>query len=101
MDAPQVVVGQLEVARRLETGDSDPARVQVLEDLADGSVLAAGIHGLQDDEDAVFALGPEALLELLESEVELERRRLDLCSVRGVDAGCGRRVTILERELVV
>ena len=58
MDAPQIVVGQLLFCRSLEGGHLHALGVDSPEYSADGAVLAAGIHGLEDDEQGVFALGP-------------------------------------------
>jgi hypothetical protein len=44
--------------------------VDAVEDVADGAVLAAGVHRLQHDQHSVLGFGPEQLLELLESLVE-------------------------------
>jgi len=39
--------------------------------VADRAVLAAGVHRLQHDQEAVLALGVEQLLQLLQARVEL------------------------------
>ena len=65
VDAPEVVVAQLQRGRFAEGGDMDALRVEPAEDMADGAVLAGGVHALQDDEQAVLFLGVEFNLQVV------------------------------------
>lgn len=49
-----------------EFGDPDALRVDAVEYHADGGILACGIHRLQHDQQLVFALGVEQLLQRLQ-----------------------------------
>jgi hypothetical protein len=50
-------------------------RVDPGEHAADGAVLAAGVDGLKDHEQGPLLLGPQALLEL--EQADMERGQLD------------------------
>jgi hypothetical protein len=64
--APQEVVGQVLLRRGLEALDTDALWVEPAEDLADRTVLAAGVHRLQYDEQCLPRLGPEPRLQFRE-----------------------------------
>src|SRR5581483_6947490 len=66
VDAPEVVVVELDLGRLLEGRDVDPHGVHALEDVAYDAVFPGGVHALEDDEELVLVLGEEELLELLE-----------------------------------
>ena len=74
MHAPQIIVGQLLLVRRLERLHLDSQRAQAAHDLADGPVLARCIHALEHHEQGVLVLGVEKILEL----VEFIEKRFDL-----------------------
>ena len=63
MGAPQEVPIPFFARRDLEPPDMDALRVAVPEHAADEAVLAAGVHGLEDDEEALLVLGVEPLLQ--------------------------------------
>lgn len=71
MDAPEEVVVEFKRGRAFEGDDFHAVGVHAGEDLPDAAVLAAGIHALQDDEDAVFVLGIQAFLQVLEFGFEV------------------------------
>jgi len=51
------VVGEFEVGGFFEGRDGAALGIDAGEDVADGAVLAGGVHGLEDDEDGVPGLG--------------------------------------------
>ena len=61
---PEVVAVQLVAARCLEALDPDALRVDPGRQLADRAVLARGVHALQDQQQRLPVLGPEAFLEV-------------------------------------
>ena len=82
VDAPQVVVGQLLLGGPLERRHLHALRVDLVEHVADGAVLAARVGGLDHDEHLVRALGVEELLEVLEPVVQLLGSRLGVVAVQ-------------------
>ena len=62
--APEEVVGELRRVRRLEAGDPHAHGVEPAEAVLDGSVLARGVHALQDDEHRALVLGHQHRREL-------------------------------------
>ncbi len=64
MDAPEEVVLELELGRRLEDRDGAPLRVHLAEHLANRSILAGRVAPLKDDEERVALVGPQQALEL-------------------------------------
>ncbi len=50
VDAPEVVVGQLQMARLLERGNPNTLGVDHAEDVADGAVFTGGVHPLKNDQ---------------------------------------------------
>ena len=64
MHAPQEVVRELLLGRRLERHDPHAERVDPAEDVLDGAVLAAGVHRLQHEEHATLRLRPQPRLEV-------------------------------------
>jgi hypothetical protein len=75
VDTPEVVLARLAARRHLEAHDAHTLRVDPGEHAADGAVLAAGVDGLEDHEQRPLLLGPQALLEL--EQAEMERGQLD------------------------
>jgi len=65
VDTVQIIMGQIIGAGRLEGLLDDAVRRQAGQNGADGAVLAGGVHGLEDEDDALFFLGVELLLELI------------------------------------
>jgi len=57
-------VGQLFRRGHLEAGDVAALGVDAVHDLLDNAVLAAGVEGLEDDQQGMLALGPQDLLQL-------------------------------------
>src|SRR4051794_21338294 len=97
VDAPEEVVVELHLARDLERGDADALRVHPGEHVLDRPVLAAGVHGLQDDEQRPRRLGVEAILEPAEVLGEVAERLLRrLLAPRRAVGGGG--VAARERE---
>ena len=64
VDAPQEVVPELLLRRRLERRDADALRVHRPEHALRGRVLAPGVHGLEHEQDGLLTLGIERLLEV-------------------------------------
>jgi hypothetical protein len=86
---PQEVVVQLVGGRGLEAGDLHALRVHAAHHVADGAVLAGGVHRLEHDQQAVHVLGRQPFLVLGEQlDTRLERRlRLFLLDEFGGVAG--------------
>ena len=63
---PQVVVVELLAGRDAEPVHDDALRVHAAHHVPDGAVLAAGVQGLQHQQDAVGVLGREARLVVVE-----------------------------------
>ena len=61
--APQEIVVQFLRARRLEAGDVAPLGVHALQHALDAAVLAARVHGLEDQEQRMAILRVQLLLE--------------------------------------
>ncbi len=64
-------MGEFFVARFLERGDLHSLRVDAVEDLANGAVLAARIGRLENHQDPPLSLGVEDLLKRFQPLVEL------------------------------
>jgi hypothetical protein len=62
--APEKVVVELFVARRLEGGDLASLRIHSRHHVLDRAVLPGGVHGLEDHEHRPAVLGVEHVLEL-------------------------------------
>ena len=90
MDTPEVIVREFEGARPFEGGDADALGIHLVEDAADRAVLAAGVHRLKDDEEALFALGVEERLEFVDLFGELFHEFFALFFVDGEKALVGR-----------
>jgi hypothetical protein len=63
---PKVVVIEFLGGRRLEGIDLATLRIDAGHDVFDGTVLAGGVHGLEDEEQGPFVLGIEPVLEIAE-----------------------------------
>ncbi len=100
VDAPEVVVAQLLLRRDAEAGDPGALRVERADHLPDEPILAAGVERLEDDQQGLARLRPEALLEfgeLLEELLEpilrgrlvaIEARRGGWIDLRQASAAC-------------
>src|SRR5262249_39069132 len=66
MDAPEVVMRQLDGRGALKAGDDAPLRIDAGEDFLDRAVLTAAVHRLEDDEERVAGLGVKLVLKLPE-----------------------------------
>ena len=64
VDAPEVVARQFALGWGLEPRDPDAGRVDAGENLADRTVLATGVHRLQNDQQAVGGTGEQPLLQV-------------------------------------
>ena len=64
VNAPQKIVVHLLFRRLFPSDRAQPEGVAGTEHVAHGTVLTAGIHPLQDDQDGVLALGDELLVQL-------------------------------------
>lgn len=62
VDAPEEVVCEFFFGWFFEGFDLDAQWVDAFEDRSDSAVFAGGIHALEEDEQAVFALGVEHAL---------------------------------------
>ncbi len=76
MNAPQEVVRELVLGRRLERDDARAGRVHPTEDVPDGLALASAVNALQDDEKRTAALGIKARLQLPDDRQLVGRLRL-------------------------
>ena len=99
--APQVVVRELFLARRLEVVNLDGLRVQAAHGVLDGSVLTGGVHGLNHDDDAFGPLGGQLVLKLFHALDVLGHQLFDFGAFGFVDfRGCGV-IGEFERSLAV
>ena len=64
VDPPQVVVGELGLSWHSETPDRDPLWIRAPEDVANGPVLASGVHRLKHDQQPLPDFCPQLVLEL-------------------------------------
>src|ERR1043165_6190847 len=64
MNAPEIIVAQLLFGRILETGDVAAGGIDAAEDMVDRAILAARIHGLNNDEQRKAAIDVKLLLKL-------------------------------------
>ena len=92
VDAPQVVVGELDRRRHLERRHGAAHRVERAHHVLDRAVLAGRVDPLEDDQDRVLLLGPEPVLEVgqaVEALLELAAGRRLVAAVgrAGVDVG--------------
>jgi len=67
---PQVVLAHLAARRHLEADDAHPLRVDPGEHAADGAVLAAGVDGLEHDQQGSLLLGPQAFLQFEQADMQ-------------------------------
>src|SRR5207302_2373680 len=98
-DPPQETMALLFRRRRLEGADEHRLRVHVPDDVGDRSVLAAGVHGLEHDQQSTLALRIEPLLEF-EKTVAVSRK-IGLRPVLALQAGRRVRVDLDEPEAAV
>ena len=63
VDAPEEVVVALFRGRALEAGDLAGLRIESAHHVLDGAVLAAGVYGLQHDEQGALPFGVKLLLQ--------------------------------------
>src|SRR5262249_2742431 len=66
MRAPQKIMSRFHFARLPERLDHDTERARLLEDMADGAVLAGGVDALQYHEQGTLAFGVELVLKLVD-----------------------------------
>ena len=66
VDAPEKVVAGFERGGHLEGSDVAALGIDSGEDVADGAVLACGVHALEDDEQGLGLAGVEDVLEISE-----------------------------------
>ena len=106
VDAPQVVVGELDRGRRLERGDPDALWVQAREHLPDRPVLPRRVHSLEDEQHATAGLCPETVVqrpELVDERLD-DAGRLGLVAeaqpVRGIPMGEPGRAARLDDQLL-
>jgi hypothetical protein len=64
MDSPEEVVIELEGTGLFEAGHLDADRIGQVKNVADGPVLAARIHPLQDEKDGVLVFGVDEALQI-------------------------------------
>ena len=76
--APQEMMGFLFRGRFFEGRNSARRRIGRGEDVADGDILAGGVHALQDDEDAVRLSGEHQLLQLAQLRRQLRQKLFGL-----------------------
>jgi hypothetical protein len=72
VSAPEEVVTGLKRCGHLERGDIAALGVDAGEDVADGAVLAGGVHALENDEQGLLLAGVEDLLQLVELSAVLD-----------------------------
>jgi hypothetical protein len=75
-DAPQKIVGEFIGGGFFEAGDATSLRVHGTEDVADDAVLAAGVGGLEADEEGLFLLGVKSELQIVHLLPEFFELRL-------------------------
>jgi len=64
MDAPEEVVAGFEGGGHFEGRDIAALRIDAGEDVADGAILAGGVHALEDDEQGLGLAGVEDVLQI-------------------------------------
>lgn len=87
MDPPQVVVGEFCRSWTFETGHIDAGGIHSSEEIPDRSILAAGIHGLENDHESSSAFGVKSLLQIAQSGAQLFRSRDSLVFGDGAPLG--------------
>src|ERR1700692_3954571 len=106
MDAPEKIVRGFAFGRRLERHDAQTERIDVMKYAANGTVLAARIHTLQNEQYALRALRVQLLLQLIQCGAQLaqthailifrsQRKRLR----RGIDGSKIERLELLTVEI--
>ena len=88
--APEKIVREILLARRLERVHVAALRVETRHDMLDHAILAGGIHPLQHDQQRPAAVGIEALLQLAEALEVVREHRLGVvlvvpAGVRGIE----------------
>ena len=66
VDAPEIVMGELVLRRRLEGRHRHADRPAMIEDGAHRAVLAGAVHALQDDQQRALAFGKEPVLQVID-----------------------------------
>ena len=103
VDAPEEVVASFERGGDFELSDVAALRIDAGEDVADGAVLAGGVHALQDDEQRLGLAGVEDLLQIGELLAVLDEDGFgglfgfEVAGVGGRDARAGPSVCGLTR----
>ena len=96
--SPEKVMHPLDVGRRFEAADEDALRVDARHDVLDRAVFAGGVEGLEDDDDRVFAAGPQQVLRGGQAGDVFQQRHLGLVFV--LEARRERGIEILETYLL-
>jgi hypothetical protein len=96
VNAPQIVVAQLQRCRRLEWRYLAAERVARPKYLADGTILSSCVTSLEDHQHRVSGIGIERRLQLTEPLQQVVRLWLQLVVVRELGRPRGR--AIIERE---
>ena len=73
MYAPEKIACQLLGGRLFEIRGFDPGRWNEFQHTFAGAVLATGVHALKEENDRVFPIGVEELLEFANAHAELDR----------------------------
>src|SRR5260370_3563226 len=106
MNAPEKIVRGFAFGRRLERHDAQTERIDVVKNTANRAVLAACIHALKNEQDALRALCVQLLLQLIERGIQLaqthailifrsQRKRLR----RGIDGSKIKPLELLDFEI--
>ena len=97
-DAPEKIVVEFFLARRLERMNLHALRIDAAHDVLDDAVLAGGIHGLKHQQHRPFVVGVEFFLQFREPLDALAEQRLGVLLVDRQAAAFGR-VMIGQTEL--
>src|SRR4051812_12839831 len=101
--APEKIVREILLARRLERVNVAALRVETRHDMLDDAILAGGIHSLQHDQQRPAAVAIEALLQLAETLEVVREHRLgallvEPAGVRGIERGELETVRIVDAQ---
>ncbi len=95
VDAPKEIVREFLARRRLEIGGFHAGGIDMLEHAAAGAVLAASVHALQKDNEGMFMIGVQQVLELADFFAKLVGPGASLVLVEAIVPG---RIEVAEAD---
>ena len=82
-NAPEKILAQLVLRRRFEGSNAHARRIHPREQVLDGAVLAARVHGLKDEQHVAPLLRVEPLLQLAQPLAQVQEARAGVALVVG------------------